>query len=169
MTPAPTDIAKAIAAEINAATWDREFTAVASFADWQAKLEEMRATLLVDVVPGMKPSLELDDRGEVVHLCPCDIAVRYRLNAQDRDDATGRIQWEPVEECVTLLYQLAAYFLPSTDNPSGRRLTTLPDAVWEETDIVSLYNWRRLTESLYVGLIRVTYKFTEAVAEEDDD
>jgi hypothetical protein len=166
MTPAPSNIAKAIAAEINAANWAREFTAVASFADWQAKLEEMRATLLVDVVPGMRPTLELDDRGEVVHLCPCDIAVRYRLNAQDRDDATGRIRWEPVEECVTLLYQLAAYFLPSSGSPSGRRLATIPSATWEETDVVSLYNWRRLTEGLYVGLIRVTYRLPEAVVME---
>jgi len=168
MIAAPVKIAEAIAAQINSATWDREFTAVHSFADWQAKLEEMRATLLVDVVPGMRPTLDLDDRGEVVHICSCDLAVRYRLNAEDRDDATGRIRWEPVEDCVTLLYQLAAYFLPSSDNASGRRLATLPDAVWEETEIVSLYNWRRLTEGLYVGLVRVMYRYTEPVVEVEE-
>lgn len=159
----PGRIAAAIAAEINAGTWTLQFEARESRADFAEKLED-QTSLLCDVVPLMRPRLELDATRLLTWTVPVTIGLRKLLSDPVRRPSDGSIDPSEIAKYEAQLVDLFKYFAPSTTNPSGRALTSEPTAAWDDSsEIIALYRQDFLARhSQYWGMIRVVYSVPES-------
>lgn len=141
-----TDIADAVAAELNAGTFDMQFTAqrcLLPFLD-VSELE----TLQVSVVPS-ETSMEFLTRQADLEQHTVDVAVQKKI-----DDLTDQTE---IENLITLTKALAGYL-------RRRRLTSLPDAACVKTKISPVYSYDHLVGSqCFTSVLSVTYKLAEVV------
>ena len=156
------DLADAIATELTAAslaTFGVTFTAESSYADWHDELEDMD-TLHVDVVPVRHEDSELADRGRTKYGMTVDVGFRKRFGTSSQSSSTGRITKADIDALVLMVEKAHEWFV---DN-GGRKLSTMPNAVWESTDIRATYIRKILRDKrMYVGVVRVKYEVVKDV------
>jgi len=157
------DLANAIATELSAAstaTFGVTFTAESSYADWHELLEDMD-TLHVDVVPVRHEDSELADRGSTKYGLTVDVGFRKRFGTSSQSSSTGRITKADIDALVLMVEKAHEWFL---SGGSGRQLDSLPDAVWESTDIRATYIRSILRDKrMFCGVVRVKYAYTKAL------
>ena len=164
---APIAIARAVAAEMNAATdgtFSRAFEARFSFADALTRFEDINADqgLLVDVVPAMRPDWE--PRGQAVsrHDVIVKVGFRRRIEQTDRT-AAGVTASEEIAVYCGLIYETLSLFAMGATPNAGRELSTLPQASFNPKGKlqIQLYDEDRLKQGLYFGFIHFPFVMHE--------
>jgi hypothetical protein len=157
-------LADAIAAELNAATWEGvTFKAVRSYADWELELKQL-GELHVDVVPAEYPNTDLDSRGSVGYGLSLDIGIRKRFEQSDLEKC-GAVVLAELDRLVLLVEEFHEFFIaPGNDTTIGRRLQDYPEASWRETAIRAAASAKHLREmQMFLGVIRVTYDVSKSL------
>lgn len=160
----PVRIAKAVAAEINAAveaeTLSQQFTAVFSFASEITEFADLNDdTLTVDVVPTADQECQLYGGSAWRHRVRVAVGIRRRIAPADRT-AAGAVDSDAITAYVNLLYEIFAMFA------AGRNLTSEPDVVWNPSDppTIKLYEPDQLKDGLYFGWIHLPFLVHERAA-----
>ncbi len=135
-----TDIADAVAAELNAGSFGQEFTAERHYRP-VFDLPEM-GTLHVTVVPqGM--TIETAGRGRSQHDCRIDIAVQKKFENGDADE---------LDPLMALVEQIADHF-------RFKRLEGLPDAVWVKTENAPIYAAEHMEQNrVFTSVLTLTFR-----------
>jgi hypothetical protein len=135
-----TDIADAIVAELNGATFSQPVTAVRSYLP-QYDLTEMQ-TLHVTVVPkGVVLGSADRSRGQGDY--SIDVAVQRKFAAGDNADLDG---------LTNLVEEIINHF-------RGRRLDSYPDAAWLKTEQTVLYAPEHMAElRQFTSIVTFTYR-----------
>lgn len=165
-------VAKAITTELASADFGPAFTPVRNYGSDDLLLDELNE-LRVDVVPvGM--THQLLTRGSWEYVCQVDVGVRKRFDGRERDYGQGEIPIAEIDSLVELLQRIGEYFAPETPSQTGRRLTSLPEAVWSptgESDNSGIeFRAACVREHLrengqYTGIVRLTYRVPRSVGE----
>jgi hypothetical protein len=145
-------VADAITAAINAATWSLDFRAERSYADFDDRLTDLER-IKVDVVPKFDPQIELDTRATTGWELAVDVGVRKLFTQSDIDSTSGKIKLTALDQMVQLVEDLAQFLIED-------RFTALNSigAVWMETRIPALYIRDHLREwSQFTGYIRLVF------------
>lgn len=157
----PVRIAKAVAAEINAAvlaeTLSQQFTAVYSFGSEITEFQKLNDdTLTVDVVPTADQEVGLYGESAYKHNVRVAVGIRRRVSPTDRTEA-GLTDTDAITLYANLLYEFFVMFA------AGRKLTTEPTAVWDPArkPVLKLYDADLLKEGLYFGWIHLPFVFHE--------
>lgn len=160
----PVRIAKAVAADINAAveagTLGHDFRAVFSFASEITKFQELNAdTLAADVVPTADQQRTLYGQSASRHSVRIAVGIRRRIAPTDRTLA-GAVDSDAITSYVNLLYEILALFA------AGRNLTAEPDVAWDAATppVVKLYEPDMLKEGLYFGWVHLPFLYHERAA-----
>jgi len=139
-----TDIADAVAAELNAGTFDIQFTAercLLPFLD-VSELE----TLHVSVVPS-ETSMEFLTRQADLEQHTVDVAVQKKL-----EDITDQTE---IEALMSLTRQIAGYL-------RRKKLTAMPEAGCVKTVVDPIYSYDHLLGSqCFTSVVKITYKIIE--------
>jgi len=131
------------------------FARVRSWADWKDDIEEATG-LKVDVVGLSYDQCELDTRDSVTYVCASHVGVR-RWFPRGQTETGGRIKRDAIDRLVYFVQELNELFC----RENGRRLATYPDAVWDETKILTTFNRKYLREKrMFFGLLKVSYRST---------
>lgn len=160
-------LADAIAAEVNAATWDGlSFEADRNYGDYDTNLPEL-GVLKVDVVPAEYADNDIETRAPTVGYQPtADIVIRKRFDQRDLE-ACGRIVKEELDRLVLFVEELHEFFIApdTTDGTTiGRRLQTYTEASWNNTVIRANASRKHLREhQMFLGVIRVTYDVSKSL------
>ena len=129
------DVAEAIAAELTAAVAASAFalhpTVRRGYIQDQDLLLENLTALRVDVQVGDLKA-EVVSRGVIAYTCRADIAVREKFEQSERESSTGDIKTSEIDKRVLLVEQIHEFFVRGGDGGTGRRLESMPDAVFEE-------------------------------------
>lgn len=157
-------VAKAVTAQIAAATLSQKFTPERSYADWDFKLEAMDLLALqdadklhVDVVGHtMQQASELATRGSLRYTVPIDIAVRRKFGQDKQNDDTGRIAIEEIDALMLLTQELFVMF-------TKVRLADFQYAIWDNdkggTNIVVAPDVKHLRElRQFTAIIRIFFR-----------
>ena len=135
-----TDIADAIVAELNGATFSQPVTAVRSYLP-QYDLTEMQ-NLHVTVVP-KGVALGSADRSRGQGDYAIDVAVQRKFAAGDNADLDG---------LTNLVEEIINHF-------RGRRLDSYPDAAWLKTEQTVLYAPEHMAElRQFTSVVTFTYR-----------
>jgi hypothetical protein len=135
-----TDIAAAVVAELNAATFSQPVTAERSYFP-QFDLPEMK-TLHVTVVPKEVAS-GVSDRSRKQGEYSVDIAVQKKLSSDDNAD---------IDPLVALVEEIADHF-------HARRLAAYPNAVWLKTEQIVLYAPDHMADlRQFTSVLTLTYR-----------
>jgi hypothetical protein len=160
----PVRIAKAVAAEINAAVdandLPQTFTAVFSFASEITVFADLNDdTLTVDVVPTADQQCTLYGTSAYKHFVRVAVGIRRRIAPADRT-ASGAVNSDTLAGYVALLYEILAMFA------AGRNLSTETDAAWNPAvpPTIKLYEPDQLKDGLYFGWIHLPFLFHERAA-----
>ena len=138
--PVITDIADAIVAELNAATFSQSVAAERHYLP-QFELKEMQ-TLHVTVVP-KTVVLASSDRSRSQRDYSIDMAVQKRLETGDNAE---------LDPLLALVEQIADHF-------RGRRLASFPDAAWLKTEQTVLYAPEHIDElRQFTSVLTLTYR-----------
>jgi len=147
------EVADAIAAQLNSRVFRLPFTAVRSYADFDAAIDHDGLT--VEVVPVENVPTELLTRGSVQYVCSADIVIRERLTF----DASGQVKAQDVDDRVALIEELNEWLMM-------RQLDY--DARWEATTIVAAVVHQHLREwNQFTGIIRIRYTLTRDLKHAD--
>ncbi len=152
-------IAKAVTAQLAAASLSQTIHPERSYADWSQPLEREQVSdeerLYVDVVPqatGLQVGLQT--RGSNEHRVAIDIAVRRRFGQDKQDRDTGRVVIDEVDALMLLVQEIHEQFMPE-------RLTDFEDAAWDPdqgTRILVAPLKRHLYEmKQFTGIVRLTF------------
>lgn len=152
-------IAKAVTAQLAAASLSQPIQPERSYADWSQPLEREQVSdeerLYVDVVPqstGLQVGLQT--RGSNEHRVAIDIAVRRRFSQDKQDRDTGRVVIDEVDALMLLVQEIHEQFMPV-------RLTDFEDAAWDPdqgTRILVAPLKRHLYEmKQFTGIVRLTF------------
>lgn len=154
-------VADAITAELAAVQQGGQFVglepfkSVRSWADWKDDLEEINE-LKVDVVGLSYDQCELAEREAVTYTCGTHVGIRCWF-PRDQTEGGGRIKREAIDRLIYFVQELNELFC----RENGRRLTSYPDAVWDETKILTTFNRKYLRDKrMFFGLLKVAYKVT---------
>ncbi len=118
--PLITQVTEAVVAELNAATFSLPVTATRSYLP-RVELADLK-TLKVTVVPS-SVSVVTASRGQVQQDVAIDVAVQQKLNSEQNAD---------LDPLLALAEEIAAHF-------QGKRLASLPEAVWMKTEFKPIY------------------------------
>ena len=156
------DVAADIRLELDNGTFSQTFTPVRQIGEVDLVLEESN-DLKVDVVP-YRVKTRQGSRGCFSYLVTTSILVRKKF-PQSVLDSAGRIPLAQTDLYVTLLQEINDFFLPSQETgASGRKLTNVPEATWQETEeknedgIIGPYSKYLNEEQQFIGIVRVTYE-----------
>lgn len=150
-------VADAVVDELNGHDFGVAFTAERSYADWDEKLEDL-GTLHVDVVPVGGVQMDLESVSSVDFKCPFYIVIRKRFGSSDAD-GDGDLSLASIDALVDLTQAIALFFMPMQPGKTGRELQDYQDAVWEKSEIESLYMRNHLRHNdQYTGIVRTTYR-----------
>lgn len=147
-------VAKAVVADIEAATLSQEFTLERSYADWALELKNA-TPLRVDVcLVTTKQEVDASTRsGRLAYTIPIDVAVRKRFGADTQDDDTGRIPIERVDELMLLVQEIHELF-------TQQRLSEYLSAIWKEAPKILvaplIKHWRDCRQ--FTGIVRLTFQ-----------
>lgn len=135
-----TDLADAIVAELNAATFSQPITAERHYLP-QFDLPEMK-TLHVTVVPrGIVSGLSDRSRGQGDY--SVDVAIQKRLTSDDNAD---------IDPLLALVEEIADHF-------HARRLASYPNAVWLKTEQAVLYAPEHIADlRQFTSVLTLTYR-----------
>jgi hypothetical protein len=148
---APVTVAKAVTAELAAASLSQEFEPERSYADWDLPLEDSDRLHVDVVIVTTEQKSKLDTRSGLNYLVPIDIAIRKRFSQGQQDDDTGRVNIDDIDALMLLTDEIHRLFIP-------RRLTTFAEAVWQETKILVAPERKHLRElRQFTGIVRVTF------------
>lgn len=135
------------------------FTPERSYADWANDLDELEG-LRVDVVPISYDEAELEGREVVSYLCRSHVGIRKWFPRSQAEGASNRIPQVDIDRLVFFVQELNEFFCQE----SGRRLSAYPEAVWQETKIVTTYSRKYLRDNrMFFGLLRVNYSVAKAL------
>lgn len=135
-----TDIADAVAAEINAGSFSQPLTAVREYLP-SFELADMQM-LRVTVVPKSLTTLP-GGRSHNQHDFAIDVAVQKKLDAADNTE---------IDELMTLVDELA-------DHLRFKRLTDYPNAVWLKTENQPVYAQEHLQElRQFTSILTFTFR-----------
>lgn len=118
--PLITQIAEAIIAELNGATFSQPFTAVRSYLP-RSELADLKA-LKVSVVPSGL-SVVTASRGQTQQDVAIDVAVQQKLTGEANVD---------LDPLLSLAEEIAAHY-------QEKRLASLPEAIWVKTEFKTIY------------------------------
>lgn len=163
----PIRIADAVTAKINAAVLAESLdvlgaTVRRSYADWDEDFKGLDVPV-IDVVfvshqNSSSSTVSLGCAGMLEHNPSVDIAIRKRFDADDRGK-DGRLKNESVDPFVSLLEKIHKLFVADR---TGTVLPDEPNAKWQEADVKSWVNQRKLRKSLFEGVVRVNFQLYEA-------
>ena len=129
------------------------FTPERSYADWADELEQIDV-LKIDVVPIAYDEAELQTPFMVGYVCRSHVGVRYKFPRSDTDGDKGRIAKASIDRLVLFVQDIDSFFRKE----AHRRLTSFPEAAWQEGKIVSTYSRKYLRDQrLFFGLLRMTH------------
>lgn len=135
-----TDIADAVAAEINAGSFSQPLTAVREYLP-VFELADMQS-LRVTVVPKSVTTLP-GGRAHNQHDFAIDVAVQKKLDTADNSE---------IDELMTLVDELA-------DHLRFKRLTDYPNAVWLKTENQPVYAQEHLQElRQFTSILTFTFR-----------
>lgn len=156
-------IAEAIAEEIRLKDFGPEFFVKRSYADVSVPLKDNDDELRVDVVPFRSES-SLVSRADLEYTVETDVLIRKKFTAKQQDVDSGEIQTEDVDELMKLRQDIEEYFASSQDtNQTGRQLTDIQDAVWQNSRTMASYVRNHLrVHRQFTGWIRLTYLIARA-------
>ncbi len=130
------DVAEAVKRAVEERDFGELLVAVErSYADWDMELES-NATARVDVVP---VGFDVDQETRAGRLklnCTVDVGLRKRLDSQE---SSGRVKVSEVDGLMLTLQEMAESFIPGNPADFAGRLPTLPEAVWQNTEIRTAY------------------------------
>lgn len=118
--PLITQIAEAVVAALNAATFSQSITAMRSYLP-RVELADLK-TLKVTVVPS-SVSVVTASRGQTQRDVAIDVAVQKKLANEENSD---------LDPLLTLAEEIAEHF-------RGKRLDSFPDAAWVKTEFKPIY------------------------------
>ncbi len=152
------ELAKAVTAQLAAATLSQKFAPERSYAEWDVDLKD-EDQLHVDVVAvTTEQTADLSSHSTLKYVVPVDIGVRKKFGPDKQNDDTGRIQIESIDELVLLVQEIHELFTP-------KRLTQFEAGVWQETKIVVCPATKHLREMRqFTGIVRVTFRVDKKVA-----
>lgn len=134
------DLADALVAELNAATFSQPVTAARHYLP-RFDLTEMQ-TLRVTVVP-QEAVLASGDRARGQGDYSLDVAIQRKLTTGDNDE---------LDALTNLVEEIA-------DHVRGRRLAAYPDAAWLKTEQTVLYAPEHLAElRQFTSILTLTYR-----------
>ncbi len=118
--PLITQVAEAVVAALNAATFSQPITAARSYLP-RVELADLK-TLKVTVVPS-SVSIVTASRGQTQRDVAIDVAVQKKLAHEQNAD---------LDPLLTLAEEIAEHF-------RGKRLDSFPDAAWVKTEFKPIY------------------------------
>lgn len=127
------DIADAVVAQLNAASWSETFTAERNRSKANKKITEL-TSLYVEVIPRSQV-IELSARGELGKLLTIDIFLRKKMTPAEQDVSTGEIQEDDLDDLDDLAEDIAESFTPLQNTRDGYVDGT--DASYKEVKIMS--------------------------------
>ena len=135
-----TDVAEAIVAELNAASFSLAFTARRAYLP-RYKLEDMEE-LHVTVVPKADTMLP-GDRGKSRHDFQMDVAVQKKLVTGENGE---------IDPLMSLTEEIADYF-------RAKRLALFASAVWGQTDARAIYAPEHLEQlGQFTSVVTFTFR-----------
>jgi hypothetical protein len=138
--PLITQVADAVVADLNAASFSQPFTATRAYVA-RFELPDLK-TLTVTVVPS-SASVTAAARGPAQQDVAIDVAVQQKL--ADEQNAT-------LDPLLVLAEEIAEHF-------RGRRLSTFPDAVWSRTEFTALYAPEHLEQlRTFTSVVTLTFR-----------
>lgn len=141
--PVITDVADAVVAELNAATFSQSFTAKRHYQP-RYELADLQ-TLHVTVIPSGLTT-QLLGRGQSQREVAIDIAVQKKLDQEQNAD---------VDPLMALAEEIAEHF-------RGRRLTDFPNAIWSKTEHRAIYATEHLQQyRQFTSVMTLTFKVLE--------
>lgn len=141
--PLITQVAEAVIAELNAATFSQPFTAVRSYLP-RSELAELKM-LKVTVVPSGLLVVTAS-RGQMQRDVAIDVAVQQKLTGEDNAD---------LDPLLALAEEIAARFC-------GKRLTSLPNAIWVKTEFKTIYAPDHIDQlRTFTSVVTLTFRVIE--------
>jgi len=168
MTAVPILLADAVAAAINTAASDGDFTPQSfvtrrSYPDWDDDFASLKC-LAVDVVfvstDGSGALAELDSASTLETEPAIDIAVRKRFEPTDRE-TDGRLKNTSVDPLVKLVEQLHELF--AMDRYESLSLAEGIEANWIEASVRTHCDYSKLRQGYFLGVVRVRWNVSKAV------
>lgn len=141
--PVIAEIADAVVAELNTATFSLAFTAKRHYQP-RYELAELK-TLQVTVIPSSLTT-QLLGRGQAQREAAIDIAVQQKL---DQENNTT------LDPLMALAEEIAEHF-------RGRRLTNTPNAIWSKTEHRAIYASEHLQQyRQFTSVLTLTFRVME--------
>ena len=141
--PLITQVAEAVIAELNGATFSQPFTAVRSFLP-RSDLAELK-TLKVTVVPSGL-TVVTASRGQSQQDVAIDVAVQQKLSGENNAD---------LDPLLALAEEMAAHF-------RGQRLTQFPNAIWVKTEFKTIYAPDHIDQlRTFTSVLTLTFRVIE--------
>ena len=141
--PLITQVAEAVLAELNGATFSQPFTAVRSYLP-RSDLAELK-TLKVTVVPSGL-TVVTASRGQSQQDVALDVAVQQKLSGENNAD---------LDPLLALAEEIAAHF-------RGKRLTTFADAMWVKTEFKAIYAPDHIDQlRTFTSVVTLTFRVIE--------
>ena len=141
--PLITQVAEAVIAELNGATFSQPFTAVRSYLP-RSELAELK-TLKVTVVPSGL-SVVTASRGQSQQDVALDVAVQQKLSGENNAD---------LDPLLALAEEIAAHF-------RGQRLVSFPNAIWVKTEFKPIYAPDHIDQlRTFTSVVTLTFRVIE--------
>ena len=138
-----TQVAEAVVAELNAATFSQPFTAVRSYLP-RSDLADLK-TLKVTVVPSGL-TVVTASRGQTQQDVAIDVAVQQKLSGENNED---------LDPLLALAEEMAAHF-------RGKRLITFADAMWVKTEFKTIYAPDHIDQlRTFTSVVTLTFRVIE--------
>ena len=138
-----TQVAEAVFAELNAATFSQPFTAVRSYLP-RSDLADLK-TLKVTVVPSGL-TVVTASRGQTQQDVAIDVAVQQKLSGENNED---------LDPLLALAEEMAAHF-------RGKRLITFADAMWVKTEFKTIYAPDHIDQlRTFTSVVTLTFRVIE--------
>lgn len=152
------DVAEAMLTEIQAVTFSQTIAAARQCGEIDVALESDTNSFRVDIIPhSVKTGMA--DRKNVSYMVTTTVALRRKFPQSLQDADTGLIPNTYLDPCFVLLQELHDFWVPAQPGYSGRRLSTIPEASWQEgATIEAPYAMYLKEENQFVGLVRVIYE-----------
>ncbi|MGD9856514.1 MAG: hypothetical protein AB7U20_16325 [Planctomycetaceae bacterium] len=138
--PLITQVADAVVAELNAATFSQSFTATRAYVP-RCELPDLK-TLTVTVVPS-SVSVTAAARGATQQDVAIDIAVQQKLDSE---------QNAALDPLLALAEEIAEHF-------RGKRVAGFQDAIWSKTEFTALYAPEHLEQlRTFTSVVTLTFR-----------
>ena len=138
-----TQVAEAVIAELNGATFSQPFTAVRSYLP-RSDLADLK-TLKVTVVPSGL-TVVTASRGQTQQDVAIDVAVQQKLSGENNED---------LDPLLALAEEMAARF-------RGKRLITFADAMWVKTEFKTIYAPDHIDQlRTFTSVVTLTFRVIE--------